>query len=113
MGKSDRRELRSQIRRILRHLLKLQVSPATEPRAGWVTTIRDARAEIEDVLRDSPSLRRDVDGLIRDEIRSAAELAKADLSLHSKAAEGVRTRLEKNGFTPEQVLGDGFPEAPG
>ena len=32
LGKSDRRELRSQIRRILRHLLKLEISPSVEPR---------------------------------------------------------------------------------
>jgi hypothetical protein len=29
--KSDRRELRSQIRRILRHLLKLEATPSVEP----------------------------------------------------------------------------------
>ena len=38
LGKSDRRELRSQIRRILRHLLKLEASPSVEPRAGWRAT---------------------------------------------------------------------------
>ena len=32
LGKSDRRELRSQITRILRHLVKLEASPAAEPR---------------------------------------------------------------------------------
>jgi hypothetical protein len=35
LGKSDRRELRSQITRVLRHLLKLEATPAAEPRAGW------------------------------------------------------------------------------
>ena len=43
LGKSDRRELTSQIRRILRHLLKLEASPATRPHAGWRSTIIDAR----------------------------------------------------------------------
>jgi Domain of unknown function DUF29 len=42
LGKSDRRELRSQITRISRRLLKLEVSPAREPRAGWRTNVRDA-----------------------------------------------------------------------
>ena len=49
LGRSDRRELRSQITRILRHLLKLEVSPAAESRAGWRSTIRDAQSEIEGV----------------------------------------------------------------
>src|ERR1700719_4105800 len=56
LGKSDRRQLRSQIRRILRQLLKLEVSPALDPRVEWCSTIRDSRSEIEDVLHDSPSL---------------------------------------------------------
>jgi Domain of unknown function DUF29 len=47
LGRSDRRELRSQITRFLRHLLKLESSPAAEPRAGWRSTIREARSEIE------------------------------------------------------------------
>ena len=35
LGKSDRRQLTSQVRRILRHLLRLEASPATEPYASW------------------------------------------------------------------------------
>src|SRR6267154_103249 len=79
LGKSDRRELRSQIRRILRHLLKLEASPSAEPRAGWRSTVLDARTEITDVLRDSPSLRREVDDLSAEQLIVAAELASADL----------------------------------
>ena len=36
LGKSDRRALRSQTRRILRHLFKLETSPAVEPRTDGV-----------------------------------------------------------------------------
>jgi Domain of unknown function DUF29 len=57
LGRSDRRALASQMRRILHHLLKMGASPTVEPQLGWRSTIVDARAEIEDVLRDSPSLR--------------------------------------------------------
>ena len=113
LGRSDRRELRSQIRRILRHLFKVEASPAEGPRAGWRSTIRDARTEIEDVLSDSPSLRREVDDVIADQLSFAAGLASADLSGHGEAAEAIRVRLEQGGFTAEQVLGDWFPNAPG
>src|SRR6202045_5527611 len=71
LGKSDRRQLRSQIRRILRQLLKLEVSPALDPRVEWCSTIRDSRSEIEDVLHDSPSLRREIDRLIAEELNAA------------------------------------------
>jgi Domain of unknown function DUF29 len=113
LGKSDRRQLRPQIRRILRHLFKLEVSRALDPRAGWSTTIRDSRSEIEDVLQDSPSPRREVDSIISEELNVAAKFAAADLQQHGEPAEAVRARLEKGGFTVGQVLGDWFPEAAG
>jgi len=112
LGKSDRRELRSQIRRILRHLLKLEASPSVEPPAGWRSTVLDARTEITDVLRDSPSLRREVDDLIAEQLIVAAELGSADLSQHGEPAHAVHPRLEKRGFTAEQVIGDWFPDPP-
>jgi hypothetical protein len=108
LGKSDRRELRSQIRRILRHLFKLDATPAADPRAGWRTTIRDARVEIEAVQRDSPSLRREVEDFVSEEAGLAAKSAAAAFEQHGDA---VRVRLDKGGFTAEQVLGGWFPEA--
>ncbi len=113
LGKSLRRELRSHIRRILRHFFKLEDSRAVEPRAGWRSTIRDARTEIEDVLRDSPSLRREIAGLIAEQAAAAAKLAAADLEQYGEPADAVWARLEQGGFTAEQVLGDWFPAAPG
>jgi hypothetical protein len=64
LGTSQRTELNSQVRRILRHLFKLEASPAADPRAGWRTTVRDARVEIEDLLEGSPSLRRQIDAIV-------------------------------------------------
>lgn len=113
LGKSDRRQLTSQIRRILRHLLKLEVSPALDPRPGWRSTIRDSRSEIEDVLHDSPSLRREIDGIIAQQLNVAAKLAAYDLEDHGEPGDAISARLEKGGFTAEQVLGDWFPEASG
>lgn len=111
LGRSDRRELRSQITRVLRHLLKLEGSPATQPRAGWRGSIDEARDEIEGLLENSPSLRREVEGLIKKQIRTAAKLAADDLDQRGEPAEAVRARMEQGGFTAEQVLGDWFPDA--
>jgi Domain of unknown function DUF29 len=109
LGKSLRRELASQIRRILRHLYKLEASPADRPRAGWQATVREARVDIEEVLEESPSLRREVDGLVAKQARVAAELAAADLARHGEAVRAVWARFEKGCFTADQVLGDWFP----
>jgi hypothetical protein len=76
------------------------------PQPGWRATIIDARREIAGILRDSPSLRREVERLISEEARAAAELASADLRRHG----AIRARFEQGAFTSEQVLGDWFPE---
>ena len=62
LGKSERDAVRSQIRRIIEHLLKLAYSPAEQPRFDWMHSISDARAALEDKL--SPTLRRDVEAAL-------------------------------------------------
>lgn len=59
LGRSYRDAVRSQVRRILIHFLKLAYSPAADPRQGWRGSITDARSEIADKL--SPTLRRDLE----------------------------------------------------
>jgi hypothetical protein len=59
LGTSQRDAVRSQLRRIIEHCLKLECSRAPDPRAGWYGSILDARTELEDKL--SPSLRRDLE----------------------------------------------------
>src|SRR3984957_18440898 len=56
VGRSERSALRSYIATVLEHLMKLQVSAATDPRNGWMETIDRARADIDRVLTDSPSM---------------------------------------------------------
>ena len=62
LGKSERDAVRSQIRRIIEHLLKLAHSPAEQPRFDWMETIVDARQELFDKL--TPTLRREVEGTL-------------------------------------------------
>jgi hypothetical protein len=58
LGKSERDTVRSHVRTIIEHLLKLEHSRATEPRAGWLVTVQKARVALEDKL--TRSLMRDV-----------------------------------------------------
>ena len=51
LGKSQARELASRIAIILVHLMKLEDSLASEPRAGWQEIIAQQRADIERVRR--------------------------------------------------------------
>ena len=55
LGRSQRRELKSRIANLTEHLLKLELSSASQPRAGWLETVGRERREIELLLEDSPS----------------------------------------------------------
>ncbi len=59
LGTSERDTVRSQLRRVIEHCLKLEYSRASDPRGSWYNSIIDARAVLEDKL--SPSLRRDLE----------------------------------------------------
>lgn len=55
MGKSDRRALMTELARVIEHLLKLDYSPAVDPREGWEESVALHRLAMEQILADSPS----------------------------------------------------------
>jgi hypothetical protein len=75
--------------------------------------IRDARVEIEDVLEDSPSLRREIADIVAKQAHSAAKLAAADLERQGERADKLWAILDRGRFTTDEVLGDWFAEPPG
>jgi Domain of unknown function DUF29 len=56
MGRRDRRDLESHLRRIIHHLLKWQVQPERRGRS-WRDTLIEQRRQAEKLLKESPSLR--------------------------------------------------------
>jgi hypothetical protein len=112
LGRSDRRELRSQIYRIIRHLAKLQFSPATDPRPGWRESVGDDRAEAELVLDDSPSLRRELDRIVSVQTPKAIERAIRDLGERGEISRDTERALRRTRYTTDQILGDWFPPDP-
>ena len=59
LSRSDRRALRSYLIRLMQHVIKWQAQP--ERRSwSWAATIRNARREIADLQRETPSLTRHV-----------------------------------------------------
>jgi hypothetical protein len=109
LGRSQRTELRNRIRNIIVHLMKLEASPATEPRRGWEETVLAQRGDIQTLLDDSPSLRREVTGMIARALSRARYEASQGLALRG---EQPRIDLEKVQYSEAQVLGDWFPEQP-
>lgn len=101
-----RSAVRSRTRTVIEHLLKLEHSPASDPRHGWRRTIRVARRELDDDL--SPSLRRDLDndlaGLYRDGRENAADGLR-EFGEHG-AADALPTSCP---YALDQILGDWLP----
>ncbi len=71
MGQAQRRELASRVAAIPLHLMKLQASPAAEPRAGWRDTVLEQRDELTRLLLAAPSLRGQVSAVIAAELPAA------------------------------------------
>jgi hypothetical protein len=64
MGRTQRAALASDLARILEHLLKLEHSPAAEPRGGWADSVVEHRGRVEFALDESPSLARHLPTLL-------------------------------------------------
>jgi hypothetical protein len=106
LGESLYRSVRSRIRTIIEHLLKLQHSPAGEPRGLWLDTIHTQRADLEDDL--TASLRR----------RLRSELPKQYLRARAAAARSLRRYGETAAadalpetcpYSLDQIAGDWLP----
>ena len=107
LGRSERHALASHIAIVIEHLLKLQASPATEPARGWRDTIRRARQKIEDILEESPSLRREVIALIARQTSRARVLVRTSFQDYG---EQPRIEIELVTYSEAQVLGDWLPD---
>ncbi len=57
LGRIQKRELRNRLTTILEHCLKLCYTDYVEDYRGWQETIRRSQRELEELLRDSPSLK--------------------------------------------------------
>jgi hypothetical protein len=70
MGRSERRALASHLAVLMHHLLKWQHQPQARS-SSWSGSIRNARDNIHHLLRDSPSLVRFLDAMVRDRYPTA------------------------------------------
>src|SRR5271155_870602 len=102
MGRSERSALASHIRTIIEQLAKLEASPATNPRASWQETVLRARADIEELLEASPSLKGSMEKAVEREHSRALRLAAAALTTYG---ETPRVPLDALRYSTDQVLG--------
>ena len=111
LGKNYRDAARSQVRRILEHFLKLAHSSAGDPRHGWMGSIVDARAILEDKL--SATLRRDLEASLPRLYRTARKQTELGLREYQEGDAAASLPAECP-YTLDQILAeDWYPELPG
>ena len=96
LGRSERRELENRSLVIVQHLLKARHQPM---RSGWRATIRAEQAALARLLRDNPSLRREVPQAIRAIYPEARDLAAEEMGIP------IGDLPATCPFTPEDILG--------
>jgi Domain of unknown function DUF29 len=111
LGRSERDAVRSQIRRIIEHLLKLAHSPAQQPRFDWMASIAEARAALGDKI--SATLRQDAETMLPKLYEDGRDRAELGLRSHGEmqAADNLPAECA---YTIEEILRRGwYPEPPG
>jgi hypothetical protein len=85
--KKERRQLENRLEVLILHLLKWDHKPSQRSNR-WRATVQEQRTRIRRLLRDSPSVRREVEPMCRDVYADAVR------------AEGIETRLSEAAFPP-------------
>lgn len=80
MGNEIAHGVESAYARIIEHLLKLAVSPATDPRNGWRRSVTRLRSEAQKRIRKNPGLRQHLDALFADAWTDGRRLAALSLA---------------------------------
>jgi hypothetical protein len=106
LGCSLYRSVRSRIRTIIEHLLKLQHSPAAEPRGLWLDTVHAQRADLEDDL--TASLRRRLRSELPKQYARARAAAARSLRRYGESA-AADALPETCPYTLDQIAGDWLP----
>ena len=101
MGRSIRRELRNRLAVLTMHLLKWTYQPGHRS-PSWSATIREQRAQIAELIEESPSLRPLPARDLRKIYRIAVNKAVADTGLPEA------TFPPECPFSPEQILSEDF-----
>ena len=83
MGASEKREIRSRKKKLLKHLLKWKYQPDLQSRS-WKNSIRNQRLELADVITDNPSLKPTLDENIKDVYARALEDAAEETGIYKE-----------------------------
>jgi Domain of unknown function DUF29 len=82
LGKSQLSTVRSQLERVMEHLLKLEYSPAVDPRRGWLISVLNARGHARDQM--TAAIRKEIDPGLEAAYARARRRTMVSLSEHGE-----------------------------
>lgn len=106
LGRSEAAALESDLVRIIEHLLKLEHSPAGDPRKKWVLSVAEHRDRVLACLEDSGTLTRKVPDLLPRAWRRARRQAAIALELNDGLSPD--TLPDDCPYTLEHILDERF-----
>ena len=109
LAKGVRSELTNRIVLIIEHLVKLELSPANDPRRGWEETVQRSRLNLGILLDGNPSLRREIPMILGSPIPGkVARFTVDDLIRRGETPIGTAAPA----YTQAQILEDWWPRPP-
>lgn len=84
MGRSEIAALQSAIEQALLHLIKLEFSPAEDPRKSWQVSVLKQRVAIEKLLKKNPGLQSRLPELHADAWLDARKIAIAEMAVYGE-----------------------------
>ena len=106
LGGALKRSVRSRVRTIIEHLLKLQHSPAVDLRPGWRDTVRTQRSDLLDDL--TPTLRRELEEELEQLYARARQQTEGSLRDHGEHA-AADALPQTCPYTADQITSDWLP----
>jgi len=103
LGRSDKRALRSQLIRVIKHILKLKYQPNLHYSLNsWRSSVVEGRGQVKQLLKDSPSL--------NPYLAQVFEECYQDGKQETVAETGLDSNLfpDTSEFSLEQILDPGF-----
>jgi hypothetical protein len=79
LSRADRRALRSQLIRLMAHIIKWKTEPEQRSRS-WAATIANARVEIDELLEFEPSLKPSVPDALEELFKKAKYVAEKEMN---------------------------------
>jgi hypothetical protein len=105
LARADQRALRSQLRRLLVHLLKWKYQQSKRAKS-WTSSISSARDQIEELLEENPSFENRIDALVKLEypraVREASRETKIGKSRFPEECPFTVDQLRDPEFLPER-----------